>query len=268
MTSTKALMARAAKFITDITWDTSWNIYLSMFDLEDLAEDIPRLYRSQSFGDTDYPTCVFHLLTKIAERNEKQAIDFITYLLSKEFDLEKDEIISQDPYLLKELGLVKEEKAGEFSVLPIQVSIEKLIEIKTLPNDFYYDLQDQINKAYAYNVLPAVQILIRKFFENLIVDILRKKYTMKQVDLFYDPKNCRFHGFNTLLKNVTEKIDDFKAVSAAFNKDFLKLINKYREQGNSSAHTIELHLDRNQIKKQGEELEYIIKVLVKVYQSI
>jgi hypothetical protein len=268
MVSIKALMARAAKFITDISWDTNWRLYLSMFDLEHLAEDVPRLYRSQSFGDPDYPTCVFHLLTLIAKTDEKLAVEFISYLLSKEFDLAKDEIISQDPILLKELGLVQEEKAGNFSVLPIQITIEKLIEIKTLPHDFYYELQDQINKAYAYDILPAVQILSRKFLENLIIDILRKKYTMKNVDLFYNKGFGRFHGFNTLLKNVSDRIDDFTAISPVFDKDFLKLINNFREQGNSSAHTIELKHDRSQIKKQGEEFEYIIKVLVKVYQAI
>ena len=268
MVSTKALMARAAKLITDNSSDTTWPLYLSMFDLETLAEDVPRLYRSQSFGDPDYPTCVFRLLNLIAKQNESIAIDFIKYLLSKDFDLEKDEIISQDPYLLKELGLVQEEKAGEFTVMPIQITVEKLIDIKTLPHDFYYELRDQINKAYLYDILPAVQILSRKFLESLIVDILRKKYTMKQIDLFYDSKHGRFNGFNTLLCNISERIDYFKAVSTAFDKDFLKLVNNFRAQGNSSAHTIELNLDRNQIKTQGGELEYVIKVLVKVYQSI
>jgi len=71
-----------------------------------------------------------------------------------------------------------------------------------------------------------------------------------------------------LLKNLHDRIDDFTGISPVFNSDFLKKINKFREQGNSSAHTLELNLDKEELKKDAKDLEYIIKVLVKVLNSI
>ena len=66
MPSTKALLARAAKFITGIASDTNWRLYSTMFDVDDIAEGITRLYRSQGFGDPDYPGCVHRLFQAIA----------------------------------------------------------------------------------------------------------------------------------------------------------------------------------------------------------
>ena len=57
-------------------------------------------------------------------------------------------------------------------------------------------------------------------------------------------------------------------ISPAFNADFLRKVNKFREQGNSSAHTIELNLDKEELEKDAKDLEYTIKLLVKVSNSI
>ena len=262
--STKALLARAAKFLTDITYDTDWHIYTTMFDVDDIADNVYRLYRSQSFHDPDYPSCVHNLFQEIAERDENLAIEFVRYVISHEFDLKNEEIISKDLELLKALNLIGEE-TGFPTIVP---TFEKYLSVKVLPGDFYIELQEQINKAFAYNILPAVQILSRKFLENLIVDILRKRYGMQRVELFYDTSRRRFHGFETLLKNLHDRIDDFTGISPVFNSDFLKKINKFRELGNSSAHTLELNLDKEELKKDVKDLEYIIKVLVKVLNSI
>jgi len=48
----------------------------------------------------------------------------------------------------------------------------------------------------------------------------------------------------------------------------LKKIDEFREQGNSSAHTIELNFKKNDLEQDSQDIEYIIKVLVKVLDSI
>jgi hypothetical protein len=147
-------------------------------------------------------------------------------------------------------------------------SESKYLNIPTLPDSFYVELQEQINKAFKYEIFPAVQILFRKLLENLIIDILRKKYGMTKIELFYDTNKGKFHGFNFLLKVLDERINDFAAISAVFDKEFLKKINEFREQGNSSAHTIELKLDKDRIAKEAKEKEYIINVLIRVFNSL
>jgi len=91
---------------------------------------------------------------------------------------------------------------------------------------------------------------------------------MKEIELFYDTKNRRFHGFNILLKNMEEKLDDLSPVSTAIDKDFIKLVNKFRVSGNSSAHTIELRISREELEAEKEDLIYLVKVLSKAIMSL
>jgi len=266
MASKKALLAIAAKFLTDITYDTKWQIYCTMYEVDEIADNVGRLYRSQTFHDPDYPDCVHQLFQDIGiGKGEDFAIEFVKYVISKEVNLKNEEVISTNPELLQALNLLGGE---ETEVLPIPPVYKRYLNVETLPDDFYIELREQINKAFAYGVLPAVQILSRKFLENLVVDILRKKYGMKQVELFFDTNKRRFNNFEVLLKNLQEKIDDFIVISSAFDADFLKKVNRFREQGNSSAHTIELNLSREKLEKDAKDLEYIIKLLVKVYNAL
>lgn len=269
MVSTNSIMARAALFITENTWNTNWDLYLSIFDIAEIGKDTKRLYRSQSWGDDDYPDRVRQLLMSIVEYNEDLAFRFLKYIIKKEFDLTDPEIIKKDKELLKSLNLIGEDSGDEIITEPFDISPEKYLDIKVLPNDFYIELQNQINKAFAYNVLPAVQILSRKFFENLIIDILRKKYKGAGIDLYYNTGRRRFQGFEILLKNLSDKLDegDFDGVSSAFDKDLLRRVNNFREQGNSSAHSIELDLRREDIRDKKDELGFLIKVLLKVLES-
>lgn len=263
--STKALLARAAKFITDIGFETDWRLYTMMFEVESIAEGIPRLYRSQSFHDPDYRNCVAKLLLGIAAKDEASAIQFVKYVISDSVNLKDDTIVARDPDLLGALDLIGE---GEFVLPAVSVSTKKHLDVKVLPGDFYIELQDQINRAFTYGIFPAVQILSRKFLESLIVDILRKKYGQQRVELFYDTSRRRFLGFEALLKNIHDRIGDFASTSPAFDEAFLKKIDEFREQGNSSAHTIELSLKKEDLEKDSKDLEYIVKVLVKVLNSL
>lgn len=265
MTSTKATLARAAKFITDLDSDTDWLLYATMFEVEDIANNVNRLYRSQSFHDPDYTSCVNQLFQNIADNDENLAIDFVKYIIFNDFNLEDKDVISKDPKLLEGLDLLGESEIDIPTITPLH---KKYIDVKVLPGDFYLELQEQINKSFTYGILPAVQILSRKFLENLLVDILKKKYGKKRIELFYDTGRRRFHGFEHLLKNLDERIDDFDGISPAFDSKFLHSVNKLREQGNSSAHTIELNLEKDDIEKDGNDLEFIVKLLVKVFDSI
>lgn len=87
----------------------------------------------------------------------------------------------------------------------------KYLDIETLPDDFYRDLRDLINKSYSLRLYVAVQIFSRKMLENLIVDILRNKYP-SEIDLVYIPEEGKFHGFKKLLANFQEKFNDFSSI--------------------------------------------------------
>jgi hypothetical protein len=45
---------------------------------------------------------------------------------------------------------------------------------------YYSKLKSEINNTYRYNLHTATFILVRKLFENLIVDLLMAKYGTKK----------------------------------------------------------------------------------------
>jgi hypothetical protein len=97
-----------------------------------------------------------------------------------------------------------------------------LISIQSIPDDFYVKLIDEINILYANGRYISVCILVRKLLENLVIDILRKKFGTAQLELYYNPKKGMFNNFSTLLDNLDVKIDEFRHVDSNFNKSVLK----------------------------------------------
>ena len=149
-----------------------------------------------------------------------------------------------------------------------QQAEREYLTIRELPDDFYYSLVDSINKSYRHEVCMAVSVLVRKLLENLLVDVLRKKFKMKNIDLFYDKHHRRFHSFNVLLRNFEDNLDSFKTVTPSIDSDFVKKLNTYREAGNSAAHTLEVETRRSDLHAKREELQFIVKALVRLYNNI
>lgn len=268
MSSIESLMARAALFITNQTWDTNWNVLLTVFDIAEIGKDTTRLYRSQSWKDDDYPERVHNLFMSIVEYDEKLALNFIKYVINKEFDLTDETVINKDKGLLTALGLIDDGSIKTELEIPT-VTIENYLNIKVFNNDFYYDLQHEINKSYSFGIYTAVRMLSRKMIENLMIDILRKKYGTSEIELYYKPENGRFQGFDVLRKNLLEKVNtgDFDGISTEFNGEFFSKINRFRTQGNASAHSLELLVKKQNLTEDQVELSYIIKMLVRVLEN-
>lgn len=159
--------------------------------------------------------------------------------------------------------LIKYINSNEFEIS----SENKYLDIKNFPDEFYEELASLINKCYLLGIYESVQIFSRKLLENLLVDILRKKFNMKNIDLFFNINSGRFHGFSTLLDNFKDNLDEFKPYSGALNHDFLEKIRKFKLSGDSSAHTLELNVKEENLDKNGD-LEYIVRHLVSIYEKI
>jgi len=59
---------------------------------------------------------------------------------------------------------------------------EKLVDDKFLEDRFYLNLVKEINGSYRCGLPSATWILLRKIFENLLIDSLRAKYGTKRRD--------------------------------------------------------------------------------------
>lgn len=272
----KSFLAQAAKLIVKKAgYNMCWRAYFNMFmfDYDEILKEVPRFERSKIFGDPDYLENVYKALELAYQKDPQRAIAMIIYILLEDENINiKEEDLIKYP-VVKEFLENKDLK--DFSrLLPkiIRISPTTYLEISEndIPDPFYKELIRLINKCYVYEIYPAVLIFSRKLLENLLIDILRKKYGMQHLELFYDKKRRRFLSFNDLLKNFEDKLNDFKIIVPNLDKELIRKINEFREAGNSSAHSLELNNEK--VKKlvndkQGD-LEYIVKVLIRIYNNI
>ncbi|WP_456329934.1 hypothetical protein [Archaeoglobus sp.] len=264
----RAFLAQAAKLIVDKAWyDVDWGIYfrMFMFDPDEILHHVPRLFRSQSFGDPDYPRNVYQALELAYQIDQQRAIAMIIYILD-DIRINEEELTK---YPAVKAFLENKDLTDFSQLLPkIGASFTKYLDISDVPDPFYRDLIELINKCYSYGIYPAVLIFSRKLLENLLVDILRKKYGMQNVELFFDTKRRRFRSFNELLKNFEEKLNDFIPIIPHLDTELIRKINTFREAGNSSAHTLEVNIQKSWLDEKQADLEYVVKTLIRLYNNI
>ena len=263
----KQYLAIACKLITDDSWDTPWEIDSQLFDLDKYIKK-GRLLSSQKYGDDDYPACVLDTFNNILKKEgEEKTKAFVDYILKDVLENASSEFTDKNKDIINSLN-----NQTDLSSIPgLQITFNKFINLSEFPDDFYRDLQSEINRAYNFGLFSVIPFLIRKFIENLIIDILRKKYTGKEIDIYNDTSNGKCHNFSTIVSNFENKLDDFKILDKNLDSKFIKRINVYREKGNSSAHSISLKLTQaeiDEIKESSDDVEYILKLLIRVLKLI
>jgi hypothetical protein len=106
-------------------------------------------------------------------------------------------------------------------------------------DQFYADMVLELNYAYGYGLQRSSEVLFRALIENLLIDMLRDKYMMSKIDLFFDTSRRRFQDLSVLIANLRTRLPDFAPYSASIDQNFCNLLNEYRETGNASAHKLE-----------------------------
>lgn len=262
--SPKQALAFISEFIVEKRYGINWVLMAGMADYE-LSEN-PRLVRSQSFGDPDYPNCILKFLMDIYRRNEDEA-KFIISQIVRDGDV-NDALDPQYAPAFEALEIIPQSGAA----MPLLPSIikTKYLNVESVPHDFYRELIEQINACYQFGCYPAAQILVRKLLENSLIDILRKRYSMTNVNLFYDTSKGRFLDFSILLDNVSQNLKDFTHVKDSFNENLIERINNYRDQGNSSAHNINLDIQSvgSELDKNRTDLNFIVKSLFRTWVNL
>jgi len=98
----------------------------------------------------------------------------------------------------------------------------------------------EINKTYTFGCYTACFVLMRKVLENLIVEMLRKKYPEKKKEhreKYYDFNRNRNHDFNILLKNLRESSKDFESERKLVER-ICQLASIFKESANEMAHSL------------------------------
>ena len=150
--------------------------------------------------------------------------------------------------------------------LPSKV-LKKFIDNVDTIDHFYDKLIEEINKSFSYKMYTVSLILIRKLFENLIIDILRKKYK-NNIELFQNSKG-KYHQFHIILKNTREKVDagDFESVKKDFVEP-LRWISKLRDEGSKSTHSITFDIRSEELSELKDEIERNYNLLARILKLV
>jgi hypothetical protein len=145
---------------------------------------------------------------------------------------------------------------------------DKLLEVIDVPDDFYKKLIGEINHLYQFELPLALSVLIRKLFENLIIDILRKRYGTQDLSLYYDTSRRRFQDFSVLIKNLEVKKADFQYVTGSLDNKFINEVDLYRETGNAGAHSLDAEITIKQFQEKRSNLNYLVQLFFRILKNL
>lgn len=130
----------------------------------------------------------------------------------------------------------------------------------------YQKLVNNINRCYAIGAYQAVPILSRKLLENLLIDVLRRRYglTEEGIPRFYNKDRKQFRRFSDLLDELRDNIDDFEHYSDHLDPSFVDSMEDMRKTGNASAHSIEKRVTQEELESFRRELIQILDTLLRM----
>lgn len=170
--------------------------------------------------------------------------------------------------ILEEEGYKVEDFKIHVDKFPMVRPSTKLIDDKFIEDKFYFDLIKEINGSYRCGLPSATWILLRKIFENLLIDSLRAKYGTSKLNLFYWKDRRRFHDFSKLLSNFKNNLPDFLPYSSTLNNKVITMFERFKEFGDSNAHSIDVLVTIESIEKQKEQINHLIYLLYELVRKI
>jgi hypothetical protein len=125
--------------------------------------------------------------------------------------------------------------------------IELFLTIQT-NNVFYNKHIDEVNKAYSAKCFTAVNILLRKIIENMIIDILRTKYpaiSRENKELYYDVNRNVYNDFSKVLDNLYSKRNEFGIDKKKIER-LNNLCKAFKDDANDKTHSLFYIVERRE----------------------
>lgn len=158
--------------------------------------------------------------------------------------------------------------------LPIVGASTKLIKTSliqpppNLPSEFFRELINEINIAYSYQLYTSAYVCLRKLFENLIIELLRREFGTTELSIYYWSEKGRFHHFSKLIENFESRVSDFRPHTSSFDQHFFDFLKNFREVADSNAHSIDIYTDSKDFEDKREKMNYTIALLCDVISGV
>ncbi|MHA1345417.1 MAG: hypothetical protein ACTSYH_15115 [Candidatus Heimdallarchaeaceae archaeon] len=221
--------------------------------------------------------CIREVLNAVKENTElfiprlEAIIELHTNVIKKDL-----KIIKKINRALVPLSVKYDKKAEQIKSVDSFTSIlfdrkEKYIQIEDtfIPNPFYKRLIQEINACYYSNTYTSTMVMIRKLFENLLIDILRKRYKNDSNKTHLYWKGRYFERYAKLITNLKKNIGDFMQYSTKMDNDLITFLDDFiRLPANASAHTIENLIERNELESKMQKINYYCDLLFSILVKI
>lgn len=161
---------------------------------------------------------------------------------------------------------------------PVVIQGKKIEKKEKIQNYFDYDTTNyfikehvkEVNLAYTKGCLTCANILIRKIIENLIIDILRKKYSSNSLhdkQLYYDVTKGRYLDFSAVLHNLFTKKTDFGVNEKKIIERLHQLAKDLKDNANDKTHSL-YHIVKRRKELDDLDIRSIIELIKELEISV
>lgn len=135
-------------------------------------------------------------------------------------------------------------------------------------DEYYSNLAMELNKAYGYGVYTGTLVLLRKLFENLIIDLLSARYGMSGIELFFDKDKGYHLNISALINNLKVKTSDFNMFTKGFDEDFFKFLENLRGRAGASAHSLDISANPKLFEIWKDSINQYSRLMLYVLQKV
>jgi len=134
----------------------------------------------------------------------------------------------------------------------------------------YQEVIFEINGAYRHYYFTSMYILIRKLFENLLIDCLRNYYQVQKIETYFSTERKQFHGFELLKSNFNTMIQETLFISkiGIVHQKLIDLLDKFKDLGNIHAHSLFSLSHQSIIEDNKNEINILIKRLNEIRKNL
>lgn len=166
---------------------------------------------------------------------------------------------------------------GVMEFTPKEISGEAMPNLELLittkfSDDFFDKLAFEINSAFRVGLFTATMVLVRKLFEKLIIELLRSKFGMPEMELFYSKNGNGFLNLSDLIRNLRTKIDYFKPYDffklEREKESFVNFLWDIQKEGGASVHSFEPVYGRPEIDGLKPSINKYSDLLVRLIQKV
>ncbi|CDK38404.1 hypothetical protein [Halorubrum sp. AJ67] len=146
---------------------------------------------------------------------------------------------------------------------------ERFIDSEIFEEDRYQNLVGDVNESYRQHIYDGTMVLTRKFFENLIFEILRGEYSGKDTQMFFDQENQRHYSFDELLNNLKIGVPDLKRFTKeGLDREMVEDIRDLKEKGNKGAHSIRVEFEEGEVEALSDDATQLAEVIYEVWKGV